>query len=42
MTYAFWEGSADWYNGEYTPTGIRAHQSNDLTRTWAAARRSAP
>src|SRR6185295_5348977 len=31
MTYAFWEGSADWYNGEYTPTGIRAHQSNNLT-----------
>jgi iron complex outermembrane recepter protein len=31
MTYAFWEGSADWYNGEHTPTGLRAHQSNDLT-----------
>ena len=31
MTYAFWEGSPEWYNGEHTPTGIRAHQSNDLT-----------
>jgi iron complex outermembrane recepter protein len=31
MTYAFWEGSPDWYNGEHTPTGLRAHQSNDLT-----------
>jgi len=31
MTYAFWEGSADWYNGEYTPTTIRAHQSDNLT-----------
>ena len=31
MTYAFWEGSAEWYNGEHTPTGVRAHQSNDLT-----------
>lgn len=31
ITYAFWEGNADWYNGEYTPTGVRAHQANDLT-----------
>jgi iron complex outermembrane receptor protein len=31
MTYAFWEGSEAWYNGEHTPTSIRAHQSNDLT-----------
>lgn len=31
MTYAFWEGSADWYNGHHEPTGIRAHQSSDLT-----------
>ena len=31
MTYAFWEGSQDWYNGEHTPTGIRAHEANDLT-----------
>ena len=33
MSYAFWEGNAGWYNGEYTPTGIRAHQSNNLTDT---------
>lgn len=31
LTYAFWEGSADWYNGQYTPTSVRAHQSNNLT-----------
>ena len=31
MTYAFWEGSSAWYNGEHEPTGVRAHQSNDLT-----------
>lgn len=31
MTYAFWWGDAGWYNGEHVPTGIRAHQSNDLT-----------
>jgi len=31
MTYAFWEGSAEWYNGQHEPTGLRAHQSNDLT-----------
>ena len=31
ITYAFWEGSVDWYNGLYTPTGVRAHQSNNLT-----------
>jgi iron complex outermembrane receptor protein len=31
MTYAFWQGDAGWYNGEYEPTGVRAHQSSDLT-----------
>jgi iron complex outermembrane receptor protein len=31
MTYAFWWGDAAWYNGQHTPTGIRAHQSSDLT-----------
>lgn len=31
MTYAFWWGDEAWYNGEHTVTGIRAHQSNDLT-----------
>jgi len=31
MTYAFWEGSEAWYNGEYTPTTVRAHQSDNLT-----------
>jgi len=38
MTYAFWEGTADWYNGEHLVTGIRGHQSNDLTTnmgSWA-------
>jgi iron complex outermembrane receptor protein len=30
ITYAFWEGSEAWYNGLYTPTGYRAHQSSDL------------
>ncbi len=32
MTYAFWWGDPAWYNGEYTPSGLRAHQSSDLTR----------
>ena len=36
MTYAFWEGSEAWYNGEHTVTGIRAHQSNDLTTNMGA------
>lgn len=31
MTYAFWWGDERWYNGEHVPTGLRAHQSNDLT-----------
>ena len=31
MTYAFWQGDPGWYNGEYTPTSVRAHQSSDLT-----------
>ena len=31
MTYAFWQGDAAWYNGHYQPTGLRAHQSNNLT-----------
>ena len=31
MTYAFWWGDPAWYNGEHTPTGIRGHQSSDLT-----------
>lgn len=31
MTYAYWWGDAGWYNGEHTPTGLRAHQSSDLT-----------
>lgn len=30
MTYAFWWGDERWYNGLYTPTGLRAHQSNNL------------
>ena len=36
MTYAFWEGSSDWYNGEYTPTTVRAHQSDNLTADMGA------
>jgi len=38
MTYAFWEGTADWYNGEHDVTGVRGHQSTDLTTnmgSWA-------
>jgi iron complex outermembrane receptor protein len=38
MTYAFWWGDEAWYNGEHTVTGVRAHQSNDLTTnmgSWA-------
>lgn len=31
MTYAFWWGDAAWYNGHYTPSGLRAHQSDNLT-----------
>jgi iron complex outermembrane recepter protein len=31
VTYAYWGGNADWYNGQHTPTGVRGHQSNDLT-----------
>lgn len=30
MTHAFWWGNEGWYAGQHTPTGIRAHQSNDL------------
>jgi iron complex outermembrane recepter protein len=38
MTYAFWWGDEAWYNGEHAVTGLRAHQSADLTRNmggWA-------
>jgi iron complex outermembrane recepter protein len=31
MTYAFWEGTPDWYNGEHEVTGLRGHQAPDLT-----------
>ena len=31
ITYAFWWGDEAWYNGEHAVTGIRAHQSSDLT-----------
>lgn len=38
MTYAFWWGDEAWYNGEHTVTGVRGHQSSDLTTnmgSWA-------
>ena len=31
ITYAFWYGTEDWYNGEHTVTGLRGHQAPDLT-----------
>lgn len=37
MFYGFWWGQQEWYNNEYTPTSINAHQSNDLTNTMGGA-----